>query len=280
MLYLNISAQGVEIMRFLALALVAGIGLSLPASAADLAAGAPYGTLNRAVLEPTLGLRGSIGLRYWYSRAHSDTTAGGTTLVETENVNGHSAELTFKMQDQSSGGFLRTYLGLGGNFGGDQSQLGVNASSYDSSAFGYITVDGGWNFLEFGDGAVKTEAFIGYQFLDDQFDANYGGVSFSQEQEWHLVRLGLGATGSVTDRISWAMEAAAVPWAYNMTGGNDSTYAYGAQADLFFDYAVTDNFDVGIGGRYWYLHSDLSTTPGSEVEYQRYGLLLEGKYNF
>ncbi len=267
-------------MRFLALALVAGIGLSLPVSAADLAGGAPYGTLNRAVLEPTLGLRGSIGLRYWYSRAKSDTTGGGATLVETENVSGHSAELTFKMQDESSGGFVRTYLGLGGNFDGDQSLLGVNASGYDSSTFGYVTIDGGWNFLEFGGGAVKTEAFIGYQFLNDQFDANYGGVSFSQEQDWHLVRLGLGASGTVTDRISWAMEATAVPWAYNTTGGGDSTYAYGAQADLFFDYAVTDNFDLGIGGRYWYLHSYLNTTPSTEVDYQRYGLLLEGKYNF
>ncbi|MEP3275274.1 MAG: hypothetical protein ABJN26_01535 [Stappiaceae bacterium] len=267
-------------MRFLALALAAGIGFSLPASAADLAGGAPYGTLNRSVLEPTLGLRGSIGLRYWYSRAQSNTTGGGVTLLDTDNVSGHSAEVTFKMQDESSGGFLRTYLGLGGNFGGDQSALGVNASSFDSSGFGYITLDGGWNFLEFAGGAVKTEAFIGYQYLDDQFDATYGGVSVSQEQEWHLVRLGLGATGDITDRVSWAAEAAAIPWAYNMTAGSDSTYAYGAQADLFVDYAVTPSFDVGVGGRYWYLHSDLSSTPGAEVEYQRYGLLLEAKYNF
>jgi len=69
-----------------------------------------------------------------------------------------------------------------------------------------------------------------------------------------------------------------------------SKYAYGVEAELFVNYLVTPNIEIGAGVRYWGLASrmgDVSFGPSFDSAYQltnfdqeRYGVLVHAKGRF
>ena len=255
--------------------LLAGAGLAL---AADPAVTLPETDQPDPIAGSTL--RGSIGLRYWNSSATSDVSVHGKRTLNSESRPSHSAEIVGEINDMIEGTFFRAYAGLGRNFDGKQSLRGYSANGHKASEFGYAVVDGGWTLAGSSDGPTVLRGFIGYHFLQDEFIGVYRGTERSLQSSWHAIRLGLSATGQLTDKISWSADVAAVPWAYNKPKHAVSAYTYGIEADALVNVSVTENWRIGAGARYWWLQSRYKGKPSAEQLYRRFGLLAQSSYSF
>ncbi len=226
-------------------------------------------------------LRGSIGLRYWYSQGSTENK-GDLARIDNENVTGHTVEFLARLEDTSTGFFTKGYIGLGKNTDGSQSQRGFKSTGWNTSSLGYLTLDGGWEFRRLSNNSARINALVGYQYLSDIHSASFDTVDVKITSKFHAFRVGVAADGQFNDRLAWAVEAAAVPWAYNQVKDSatklESEYTYGFEADAALNVALTNNWDIGIGGRYWWLHSEYELDQSQT--YQRYGLLIESKYKF
>jgi hypothetical protein len=128
------------------------------------------------------------------------------------------------------------------------------------------------------------------------------------EPTWHVLRVGVEGKAAITDRWSVAGEIAAVPFAVVQNKDShllrqdftdlgpapnvitDSKYALGIAAEMFINYAVTPNIEVGAGVRYWGLVSingDVSFGPAfvggfelNSFDQQRIGGLFQVKGKF
>lgn len=249
---------------------------SVTAHAADY--GPPPYTPPPPVLTEDTGLRGSIGIRYWYSQSDATLTNECDCAWTADNRNGNSGEIFFDLIDPNYGAFFRGALGLGLNTGGTSNVFGIPYDTVNNTRFGYITADAGYRVGSSQDGNVTGELFVGYQFLNDRISTSFAGLTDAYDAQWHAIRLGVGASVDLGDRFNISADAAVIPWAYNTASNLDSSYAYGGQAQIMADYRFTDSFSAGIGGRYWLLKSKLD--DGFDLEYQRYGALLQGKYSF
>ena len=133
-------------------------------------------------------------------------------------------------------------------------------------------------------------------------------ASLRYEPIVHAFRLGVEGKAAITDRWSVSGEIALVP--YVALQNNDShllrqtpddlgpapnvitktTYAFGLEAELFFNYAVTPNIVLGAGARYWGVGSNYGGVrfgpafetglPLNSFDAQRYGVLahIKGKF--
>ncbi|GAA0777578.1 hypothetical protein E1180_16875 [Roseibium denhamense] len=272
--------------------------LAAPAavSAADLGPNSP-------MLYKTGALRGSIAVRTWYSRSTTDLNTDdsfgpftGADFLSTDDISSYTSELVFELEDTSTSAFFRGLVGLGTNIGGDANVFGAEADRMEDTVLGYVIVDGGWQLAATADNAARVNAFLGYHFLSDDAETQTGTSDSKWSRNWHAIRLGVGAEGAISDRIGWSVDVAAVPWAYNQLdfeqngvslGDWRNSWTYGFEADAMLNIGVTDNWDIGVGGRYWWLQSnyDLRYIPTSEKvvfdqNYQRYGVLVESKYKF
>ncbi|MEM9631268.1 MAG: hypothetical protein AAGA50_08085 [Pseudomonadota bacterium] len=239
----------------------------------------------------TSSLRGSIGLRYWYSRSHSELDTSDFELNSTDSVTSHTAELVGTLEDVTANTFVRGYVGLGKNVSGDADFLGYASTDIEQKTIGYVVVDGGWQFTSFANNQARLKGFIGYHYLNDGIEVNVGSTSLEQSRQWHALRLGLSAEGDLTDRVGWSVDLAGVPWSYNKVDTLNSSWradwTYGVEADAMLNVALTENWHLGVGGRYWWLQSNFDRRwrdSGEKIvldqNYQRYGLLLESKYQF
>lgn len=131
---------------------------------------------------------------------------------------------------------------------------------------------------------------------------------FVYEPTWHALRVGFDARWEIARGWSLSGEVAVVPYARLVNKDSHllrqsmadlgpapnvisrSPYAFGAETEVFVNYAVTPNLEVGIGGRYWGLMTDRGSVqfgPAFNYNYaldrfdqQRYGLLLQVKGKF
>ena len=131
----------------------------------------------------------------------------------------------------------------------------------------------------------------------------------SYEPTWHAVRIGVESRIAVDERWSVSGEIAGVPYAALENKDShllrqsladlgpapnvitNSNYAYGVEAELFVNYAVTPNIEIGAGVRYWGLASPtgaacasarISASPITlnNFDQQRYGVLVHVKGRF
>jgi len=137
---------------------------------------------------------------------------------------------------------------------------------------------------------------------------SFDTASLRYEPIVHAVRLGVEGKAAITDRWSVTGEVALVPFA--AVQNNDShllrqtladlgpapnvitktTYAFGLEAELFVNYAVTPNIEVGAGARYWGVGSNYGGVrfgpafdngyPLNGFDAQRYGVLAQVKGKF
>ena len=180
----------------------------------------------------------------------------------------------------------------------------------------YASGDIGYNVL-YGDG-WKLGAFAGYQFFSQRLNA-YGctqvaannaicgpgqvpptQLTLSENEHWQALRVGLAGEVRLTDRIKLSGEAAWLPhmnfassdnhWlrpninALKETGLGRNGY----QVESLLSYAVTENFDIGVGARYWALRAEKAhvTFPGLPVASplplrdNRFGAFVQTTYRF
>ena len=129
------------------------------------------------------------------------------------------------------------------------------------------------------------------------------------EPTWHAVRIGVEGKVWIDKRWSVNGEIAGVPYASLQNKDShllrqsfadlgpapniitDSKYAYGVEAEVLVNYAVTPNIEIGGGLRYWGLASrsgdirfgptfSTGTNSLNNFDQQRYGVLLHVKGKF
>jgi opacity protein-like surface antigen len=161
----------------------------------------------------------------------------------------------------------------------------------------YWTVDVGYNWRR---GATYTVApFVGYSQLRQDmkgFGCTQIANSFSdcnppiptsvqvitEDDTWHALRLGLAVDVVLAPRLSLAGEAAYLP--YVRFSGTDnhvlrslvspeSGDGLGVQLEAMLSYALTDEFSLGVGGRYW----SMRTTSGN-VNFGGEGVIVPMRY--
>lgn len=125
-------------------------------------------------------------------------------------------------------------------------------------------------------------------------------MSITQAATWQSLRLGVAAETLVWNRFRIGADLAYLP--YVRFNGLDSHWlreppvffpqhgiGRGVQAELLLSYLVTDNFSIGVGGRYWAmwttrgcLECDTVLPPPStfKANTERYGTFLQASYRF
>ena len=161
----------------------------------------------------------------------------------------------------------------------------------DSSASGwlkYAAADVGYNV--FHDRSYKVGPFVGYSYFRQTMNGfgctqltTPGSVCdvpplfpsnqpiISQDDTWQSLRVGVSAVVTVWDRLAINGDVAYLPYA-QFTGldshlvrmpvaffPQDGT-GRGVQTELILTYGITENFNIGVGGRYWAIW----TTSGSQ----------------
>lgn len=237
----------------------------------------------------------------------------------------------FARIDHSSGFFLKGFLGAGNIFGGklhdEDFPPGVpvysnTVSTISDSRLWYGTVDLGWNPWQTPNS--KIGFFVGYNHFYEQAnafgcsqigafgiclpgDVAPGTLVITQTENWDGVRLGVNGVFALIPRLNLTVDAAVLPYV-SMTGIDNhwlrpdinplpqAGHGWGYQLEGILAYDVTQNFSVGVGGRYWYATTTSGTTqfpsgfcgglcvelPPSPTKFttERYGGFLQASYKF
>lgn len=247
----------------------------------------------------------------------ADTAA--TTQVSRLNysgLTGHTGEMFFRV-DALDGPlanlFVKGYVGGGKITGGslidEDFAPFVNPSSKTVSNAGgqlqYANIDLGLTLLGFD--RYRVGAFVGYHHWLETVDARGctqqggnpvicvpalgPGVKVVTEQDrWSTGRAGIAVEARLLDRLSWQGEFAYAWTSLNATDTHYFTFGRdpasgtgsGFQAETILNYRVTDNFSLGIGGRWWHFNTDAVDSFGQLLRYttDRYGVFVQGSYKF
>jgi opacity protein-like surface antigen len=232
--------------------------------------------------------------------------------------------------DDSSGVFMKGYIGMGTESGGhlqdEDFPPGISPYSSTNSAqqYGhleYFSADAG--YYVYSDSQYKLGGLAGWHYLDEAFNA-YGctqtasntqvcppgavsgnNLTISDEGRWNSIRLGIVGEATLGGGFSVRGEAVWLPFSY-FTASNDHWLRMpsdfqgaipesgightGYQLEGELNYAVTRNFDIGVGARFWSLNatgkSDFNeATPYGEkqvatFETQRFQAFAQTSYRF
>lgn len=178
----------------------------------------------------------------------------------------------------------------------------------------YATVDLGYDFLRGAD--YKLGAFVGYNYykenksaygctqianpLSDCVPAIPGSVLVITENDvWKSVRLGVSGEIMIADRVKLAADVAYLP-SVELNGTDnhvlrtlispESGAGTGVQLESVLSYLITDQFSMGVGGRYWamWATNNAITEFGGfscpcqtlPAKTERYGVFLQASYKF
>ncbi|MDR3372311.1 MAG: outer membrane beta-barrel protein [Ancalomicrobiaceae bacterium] len=124
-----------------------------------------------------------------------------------------------------------------------------------------------------------------------------GTLGISETDRWNALRLGVSGDIMLTDRLKLSADAAYLPvvgfsgtdnhWLRNLVI-QERGHGYGTQLEAVLSYAVTDDFSIGAGARYWALWTDYgsvafngaSSPQNLSYKMERSGVFLQGSYKF
>ncbi len=249
------------------------------------------------------------------------TTQLNSRLIYSD-MNGHSAE-TFARFDHRSGLFVKGNFGLGTLVNGklNDEDFGPANATYSNtehqvrdSGLRYGSLDVGTTLISGNDG--KLGAYAGYRYFYQRgrgfgcaqigsdpttcgVPVSPGSLVLTETEQWRGAALGLNARLGLSDRWNLDIDAAYLPYADHATVDNHwlrpdinpapaPGHGWGTQVEAILTYAVTDRFNIGIGGRYWLFATDQAQTrfPSwptlSPLKYtsERYGGFLQASYKF
>ena len=277
------------------------------------------------------------GARYWYSTGTSKNTSGSGSLVSQltyGNMTGHSGEL-FARLDTPSQVFVKGFAGAGSITNGTQNDedwglVGPPPAAYEvteanvSGWLKYAAADVGFNALHGRD--YKVGPFVGYSYFHESMSAlgcaqlvlpgsvcdpplPSNQTTLMQDDTWQSLRVGVSAVATIWDRLGINGDIAYLPYA-QFSGLDTHTIrvpiAYypqdgngrGVQAELILTYRVTENLNLGVGGRYWAMWTTSASqacnggcdlaAPGAvslppspfTTSTQRYGTFVQMSYRF
>jgi opacity protein-like surface antigen/outer membrane protease len=252
-----------------------------------------------------------------------DTLASRLTYKDLDAISGE----TFARVDHASGWFVKGFLGAGRITDGNMYDEDFPAffaysntvQSNNSGSIGYANIDLGYTFLK-APGA-KVGAFVGYNYYRQHVNtygctqlagdavcipaglvpANFIGIA--EDDRFSSLRLGLSAQFMLTDRLKLTTDVAYVP-VVDFSGQDDhnarelllpeaSSQGNGVMLEAILGYAVTEAWNVGVGGRYWAWNmrtgtetfnflgsSDPPLIEPARFYTERYGVFVETSYKW
>ncbi|MCA6111559.1 outer membrane beta-barrel protein [Bradyrhizobium cenepequi] len=274
----------------------------------------------------------SRGRFQWDNASDRDPTDLLSRLTY-RKLDGISGEL-FERVDSPWGIFLKGNIGFGRFNNGKMNDedwglpppyppVGYSnmISGQANGKFMYYTADAGYDFLR--GSTYKVAGFVGWTYYGQKSDstgcAQIASPDFpclvpgdrrvigSQDTDWNALRIGLNAETMLLDRWRVSADVAYLPWTDFQGRDNhllrpDTTFADqrgsgggGVQVEGVLSYFITDNFSVGVGGRYWAMwtprYSKATCTgcdgagiitepsPG-KYSMERWGTFLQASYKF
>jgi hypothetical protein len=220
-----------------------------------------------------------FGVRYFYSMGYRSMDNGGN-LYELNDTS-HALEVYGRIDDNSTGTYLKGHLGYSAIFEGtDSTPLTGGAVAIDSGHLAYANADFG--YLGFGEGNLNWGPFIGYQYGNTS--SSVTAANETVNIELHMLRLGVAARGEMADNVDVAAEVAVLP--YGLQSGSaangdqfDATL-FGVSGELMFGFHPTDSMVVSVGGRATYLTDDFGAAGTDHYTDLRVGGLLGVGYSF
>ena len=214
------------------------------------------------------------------------------------------------------------------DFFAGQAKFSDTRSEIQNGHLAFAMIDVGWAFSPIR--GVNIGVFAGYHYWSEKATAfgifckqaqpalgcdSIGAVPvgtdtavLAYEPTAHAVHIGVEGRVAIDERWSVSGEIAAIPYASVQNKDShllrqdfsdlgpapnvitDPRYAYGIETELFVNYAVTRNIEVGIGARYWGLFardgrvsfgpSFTSDDSLDHFDIQRYGVLAHVKGKF
>ncbi|MFB6463951.1 outer membrane beta-barrel protein [Bradyrhizobium tunisiense] len=278
------------------------------------------------------------GTRFWLSRGRFQWDHGSDLVsrLTYHKLDGISGEL-FERVDSPWGIFLKGNIGIGRFNNGhmNDEDWGIPSpetpiaysnmtAGQTNGRFMYYTVDAGYDFLR--GSAYKVGGFLGWTYYSQKSDTTgctqIASPDFpclargdtriigSQDTDWNALRIGLSAETMLLDRWRVSADVAYLPWTdfqgrdnhllRPLTTFNDQrgSGGGGVQVEGVLSYFITNNFSVGVGGRYWAMwtskHSEgldtgskkegsFPVTEGPNPEnyrMERWGTFLQASYKF
>lgn len=202
-----------------------------------------------------------------------------------------------------------------------QLKFSDTTSDVTNGRLSYGIFDVGWAFHPVPD--IRIGFFAGYHYWNEKVTAKglvcnmasplgcasagevligYDVAVLAYEPTWHAARVGVEGKFMIAQGWSVSGEIAAIPYAALQNKDSHllrddlgpapnvitkSTYAFGVEAELFLNYAVTPNIELSAGVRYWGLTArlgDVGFGPAfdtsnklNDFDHQRYGVLLQIK---
>jgi opacity protein-like surface antigen len=262
------------------------------------------------------------GARYWVSSGRKqldlfDRPAATNLLLSRliyENVTGEAAE-SFARLDHRDGMFLKGNFGLGDLAKGqfyDEDFFGFVGGRYSNTLSVqrdgrtiYGSLDVGHAIVSGGSGDVG--AYVGYRQFYERENAfgvvnlaslpltpfPFSMLSLSETETWSGVAVGLNARAQLNDRWRLEVDAALLPFVGVWNIDNHWQRAdfnpqpavgqgWGSQFEAILSYALTDQWSVGAGGRYWYFATSTADSTSQRIKLysERYGGFLQATYKF
>ncbi len=189
-----------------------------------------------------------------------------------------------------------------------------NTVSSVQGDIGYATLDLGYDF--FRGAGYKLGAFVGYNYYKENKSA-YGCtqianqssdcagvnvipgsvIAITEDDTWQSLRTGVNGEIMITDQVKLGADVAYLPYVqFNGTDDHlqrdppfiiqESGTGTGLQLESILSYLITDQFSVGVGGRYWAMWTtkdaiaDFAGAPSQTqpAKTERYGVFVQADY--
>lgn len=249
-----------------------------------------------------------------YTYFADDTPTLPVSKLSYDKLAAHSGEAFFRADARHGlirNFFLKGTIGGGGVNGGklideDLPPVVDPYSKTISDVSGQLrhgSVDLGYNV--YSDERIRLGAFLGFHSTLESVNASgctqVGGNSsvcgqalpkslklINERDRWNSFRVGALVDVNLTDRLKWNGEIALTSTSqraqdiHYATFGADPAKGHGGgfQAESILSYRFTDNFSLGVGGRWWHLKTHADDMFGQLLKYEtdRYGVFVQGSY--
>ncbi|WP_158814167.1 outer membrane beta-barrel protein [Methylocapsa sp. S129] len=259
----------------------------------------------------TFGVRAGMSTSSAQMKLYDFTGATKVSQLTYHNPTADTAEIYGRLDETSSGLFAKGFAAIGKEMRGylqdedfppDTSPYSSTNSPQSDGHLSYADIDVGYYAMQ--GSWYKLGGFAGYHYLNQTFnafgctqtagnadicppgDVASSNLTITDVGVWRSVRLGIAGEMTLPAGFSLRAEAAWLPY-IGFNGSNDhwlrepedfsgaipetGSGSNGYQLEAELNYALSHNFDIGIGGRFWSMNAKghvlfQDVTPGGGAQ--------------